>query len=48
MPYKSKAQQKFLHSQKPELAAKWDKKYPAPKSLPEKAAKPKAAPKPKK
>ena len=27
MPYKSKKQIAYLHSNKPELAKKWDKKY---------------------
>ncbi len=39
MPYKSVAQVKFLHSQKPEIAKRWDKKYSTPKSLPEKISK---------
>ena len=27
MPYKSEKQRRFMHSQKPEIAKKWDKKY---------------------
>lgn len=38
MPYKSMAQNRFMHSQKPEIAKRWDKKYPT-KSLPEKLSK---------
>jgi hypothetical protein len=41
MPFKSKAQVKFLFSQKPELAKKWRKEYPNQKlkSLPNKVKK---------
>jgi len=38
-PYKSIAQMRFLHSRKPEVAKKWDKKYNASESLPERIAK---------
>ena len=41
MPFKSKAQQGYLFSQKPELAKKWADKYGVPKNLPPKV-KPKA------
>ena len=27
LPYKSDKQRKYMHSQLPQLAAKWDKKY---------------------
>lgn len=36
MPFKSKAQQRFLFSQEPELAEEWVKKYGNRKNLPEK------------
>lgn len=41
MPYKSKAQQAFLHAKEPEVAAEFDKKTPksAFKKLPEHVAK---------
>ena len=39
MPFKSKAQRKYLHSQKPKMAKKWEKKTPKGKSLPRKATK---------
>ena len=39
MPYKSLAQMRYLHSQKPEVAKKWDKKYDTPEDLPKKLAK---------
>lgn len=39
MPYKSEDQRKFMHSQKPKIAKKWDKKYPISKTLPEKLSK---------
>ncbi len=35
MPYKSQAQRRFLHSQHPDIAARWDKEYPNQKGLPE-------------
>lgn len=40
MPFKSKKQRRYLHSQKPELAAEWEEKYPPKKPLPEKAKRP--------
>ena len=39
MPFKSKAQQKFLFAKKPKLAKKWAKKYGVPKNLNEYIAK---------
>ena len=36
MPYKSKAQMRYLHAANPKLAKEWDQKYDAPKDLPEK------------
>ena len=27
MPYRSEKQRAFMHAQKPQIAAKWDKKY---------------------
>ena len=44
MPFKSKAQQSYLFSQKPQLAKEWAAKYGVPKNLPAKV-KPKAKPK---
>lgn len=35
MPYKSKAQQGYLHAKHPEIAKKWDAKYEVPKDLPQ-------------
>ena len=35
MPIKSKAQRRFLHSQKPKLAEEWEKETPKGKRLPE-------------
>ena len=34
MPYKSSAQRAFMHIHHPDIAARWDKKYPQ-KGLPE-------------
>lgn len=39
MPYQSKAQMRLMHAKHPKIAAEWDKKYPAPKNLPERASK---------
>jgi hypothetical protein len=36
MPFKSKAQQKWMFSQKPEMAKRWAKETPDIKKLPEK------------
>jgi len=36
MPFKSKAQQKFLFAKKPVLAKKWADKYGVSKNLPKK------------
>ena len=36
MPYKSKAQIRYMHSQHPEIAKRWDEKYDAPSNLPNK------------
>lgn len=36
MPFKSKAQQRYMFSQEPEIAKDWAKKYGVPKNLPEK------------
>ncbi len=35
MPYKSKAQERYMHSKLPAIAAKWDKEHNTPKKLPE-------------
>lgn len=42
MPIKSKAQRRFLHSQKPELAKEFESHTPKGKKLPEKVGKPKS------
>jgi len=39
MPFKSKAQQRYLYSQKPDIAEKFAKETKSFKSLPEKAKK---------
>lgn len=39
MPFKSKAQQKFMFAKKPELAKKWADKYGMPKNLPKRKKK---------
>jgi len=40
MPYKSKAQRRYLHAKKPEVAKKWDEKYGGGgKNLPERVSK---------
>ncbi len=39
MPYKSKAQAKFLHAKHPEIAKKWDAEGHGWKKLPEHAKK---------
>ncbi len=36
MPYKSKAQQRFMHAQHPEIAKRWDSETSNFKKLPEK------------
>lgn len=36
MPFKSKAQQKFMFAKHPQIAKRWAKKYGVPKNLPEK------------
>jgi hypothetical protein len=49
MPFKSKAQQRYLFSQEPKVAKEWAKKYGVPDKLPEKVKpKAKAKPQPKK
>ena len=35
-PFKSKAQRKFMHSQRPEVAKKWELESSSPGELPEK------------
>ncbi len=35
MPYKSKAQEAYMHIHHPEIAKKWDEKYETPHNLPE-------------
>lgn len=39
MPYKSKAQIRYMHAVHPKIAKKWDKKYDVPSDLVEKIAK---------
>ena len=39
MPFKSKAQQKYMFATMPKTAKKWAKKTPSMKSLPKKARK---------
>lgn len=39
MSYKSLSQIKFMHSQHPKIAKRWDKKYNTPDNLPEKLSK---------
>ena len=39
MPFKSKAQMRFLFKTNPKLAKKWSKKYGVPKNLPNKKKK---------
>lgn len=34
MPFQSKAQERFLYSQHPDVAAKWQKEYGQPEKLP--------------
>ena len=41
MPFKSKAQMKEMFANQPEVAKKWAKETPNPKSLPNKLSKPK-------
>ena len=36
MPFKSKAQKRFMFSQHPEVAKRWAREYPNQKNLPEK------------
>ena len=36
MPFKSKAQRRYMHSQHPEIAERWEKETPKGKRLPEK------------
>lgn len=39
MPFKSKAQQKFMFAKHPQIAKRWADKYGVPESLPEKLSK---------
>lgn len=36
MPYRSKAQLRYMHAKHPKIAKEWDKEYGVPKNLPEK------------
>jgi hypothetical protein len=38
MPFKSKAQMKFLYAKHPKIAKRWSKKYKTKKNLPEKVS----------
>jgi hypothetical protein len=35
MPFKSKAQQRYMYAQHPDIAKRWEDTYGVPKSLPE-------------
>ena len=39
MPFKSKAQRKWMHKNKPTMAKKWEKKTPKSAKLPKKVKK---------
>lgn len=39
MPFKSKAQRKFMYAKHPEMAKEWEDKTPKGKKLPEKVKK---------
>lgn len=39
MPFKSQSQRQYMYSQKPDMAAKWEKETPKNKPLPEKTKK---------
>ncbi len=39
MPFKSKAQRRWMYANKPEMAKKWEKHTPKSKKLPEKVSK---------
>lgn len=39
MPFKSEAQRKWMHANKPEMAKKWEKHTPKDKKLPKKKSK---------
>lgn len=41
MPLVSQAQRRWMHSQKPEMAARWEKETPKGKKLPARVGKPK-------
>lgn len=43
MPFKSKAQQRFLFAKKPKIAKKWADKYGVPENLPDKLKKKKTS-----
>lgn len=34
MPYTSEAQRGYMHAKHPQIAARWDREYDAPKQLP--------------
>lgn len=39
MPFKSKAQRRWMHANDPEMAKRWEKETPKGKKLPEKKTK---------
>lgn len=39
MPYKSKAQMRYMYAKHPEIARRWTGKYGVPKKLPERVRK---------
>lgn len=39
MPFKSKAQKRFMYSQHPDIAKRWSHEYPEHERLPEKVKK---------
>jgi hypothetical protein len=48
VPFRSQAQRRFLYSQHPEIAKRWQREYGSSKSLPEHVRKNKKRPKPNK
>lgn len=38
MPFKSKAQRRYMHSQHPDIASRWEHEYPTPARLPARKA----------
>jgi hypothetical protein len=46
MPFKSKAQERWMFAQHPEMAKRWAKETPSQKRLPERVSSPKPSHKP--